>query len=122
MDAAHSFPTIYTFFFSFQVDTSRHTTQHSFYLTQEAQSVISRRAFDARAVFEQNTSAGQMHHLRRSSLNQQSVTIPHSSPPSTAGRKASLPVWPPASSIETSHQVIRNWEKHHTSEFSSEKM
>jgi hypothetical protein len=88
---------------------------------QEAQAVISKRTFDARAVFEQNTSAGQMHHARRSSLNQQSVSNYQSPPPSaTAARKASLPVWPPASSIETSQQVISNWEERHTGEFCAE--
>lgn len=85
--------------------------------SEEAQAVISKRTFDARAVFEQNTSAGQMHQVRRSSLNQQSVSNYQSPLPSaTAARKASLPVWPPASSIETSQQVISNWEERHTSE------
>jgi hypothetical protein len=87
---------------------------------QEAQAVISKRTFNARAVFEQNTSAGQMHHVRRSSLNQQSVSNCQSPPPSaTAARKASLPVWPP-SYVETSQQVISNWEERHTSEFHAE--
>jgi hypothetical protein len=63
-----------------------------------------------------------MHYLRRSSLNQQSINSSQSPPPSTAARKASLPVWPPASSIESSQQVISNWEERHTSEFSSEQM
>ncbi|PSN30802.1 Drebrin-like protein [Blattella germanica] len=79
--------------------------------SQEAQAVISKRTIDARAVFEQNTSAGQMHH-RRSSLNQQTISNSFQSPPSsaTASRKASLPVWPPASS-EMSQQVINSWEE-----------
>jgi hypothetical protein len=89
---------------------------------QEAQAVISKRTFDARAVFEQNTSAGQMHHLRRSSLNQQSVNSSQSPPSSTVGRKASLPVWPPASSYESSQHVISNREERNASEFSSEQM
>ncbi|KAJ9598524.1 hypothetical protein L9F63_010795, partial [Diploptera punctata] len=74
------------------------------YLTDE-------RTIDARAVFEQNTSAGQMHH-RRSSLNQQTIPNSYQSPPPSAGtaRKASLPVWPPASS-EDSQEVINKWEE-----------
>jgi hypothetical protein len=82
---------------------------------QEAQAVISKRTIDARAVFEQNTSAGQMHHLRRSSLNQQSINGSQSVAPSTApARKASLPTWPPVSCAETSEQVINNWQERHT--------
>jgi hypothetical protein len=88
---------------------------------QEAQAVISKRTFNARAVFEQNTSAGQMHNIRRSSLNQQSVSNCESPPPSaTAARKVSLPVWPPTTSIETSQEVISNWEERHSSEFYAE--
>ncbi|KAG8332616.1 hypothetical protein J6590_017827 [Homalodisca vitripennis] len=34
--------------------------------SQEAQALISKRTIDARAVFEQNTSAGQLHHRRAS--------------------------------------------------------
>ncbi|XP_069678258.1 drebrin-like protein B [Periplaneta americana] len=88
--------------------------------SQEAQAVISKRTIDARAVFEQNTSAGQMHHPRRSSLitnSYQSSSMEQSPPPSTlTSRKASLPVWPPASSTETSQQVINSWEERNTSE------
>lgn len=85
--------------------------------SQEAQAVISKRTIDARAVFEQNTSAGQMYHLRRSSLNQQSINGSQSISPSAApARKASLPVWPPVSSNETSQQVINSWQERHTGE------
>lgn len=85
--------------------------------SQEAQAVISKRTIDARAVFEQNTSAGQMNYLRRSSLNQQSINGSQSVPPSAApARKASLPMWPPVSSTETSQQVINNWQERNTDE------
>ncbi|KAJ4435681.1 hypothetical protein ANN_18297 [Periplaneta americana] len=91
--------------------------------SQEAQAVISKRTIDARAVFEQNTSAGQMHHPRRSSLitnSYQSSSMEQSPPPSTlTSRKASLPVWPPASSTETSQQVINSWEERNTSKYST---
>lgn len=84
---------------------------------QEAQAVISKRTIDARAVFEQNTSAGQMNYLRRLSLNQQSLNGSQSVRPTTApARKASLPMWPPVSSTETSQQVINNWQERNTGE------
>ncbi|XP_066998745.2 drebrin-like protein B [Anabrus simplex] len=67
--------------------------------SQEAQAVISQRTFNARAVFEQNTSAGQMHSLRRASLNPHPMSAPvEVQSPATVGRKASLPTWPPAGS------------------------
>jgi len=88
-----------------------------FLFMQEAQAVISKRTIDARAVFERNTSAGQMHYLRRSSLNQQSINGSQSVPPSAAtARKASLPMWPPVSSTETSQQVINKWQERNTGE------
>nr|CAD7261167.1 unnamed protein product [Timema shepardi] len=66
--------------------------------SKEAQNLISKRTFNARAVFEQNTSAGQLHSMRRSSLNPDHEPVVNYSPPSqnAAARKASLPSWPPA--------------------------
>ncbi|XP_046384415.1 drebrin-like protein B [Ischnura elegans] len=90
--------------------------------SHEAQSVISKRTIDARAIFEQNTSAGQMqsrvsrHHLMSNSnvqhlppLSSSSsfdsaphINIPGEQPSAAAGvqqRKASLPTWPPSESL-----------------------
>nr|CAD7458857.1 unnamed protein product [Timema tahoe] len=66
--------------------------------SKEAQNLISKRTFNARAVFEQNTSAGQLNSLRRSSLNPDHELVVNYSPTSqnAAARKASLPSWPPA--------------------------
>nr|CAD7442271.1 unnamed protein product [Timema bartmani] len=66
--------------------------------SKEAQNLISKRTFNARAVFEQNTSAGQLNSLRRSSLNPDHEPVVNYSPTSqnAAARKASLPSWPPA--------------------------
>ncbi|XP_071440855.1 drebrin-like protein [Hetaerina americana] len=90
--------------------------------SHEAQSVISKRTIDARAIFEQNTSAGQMqsrvsrHHLMLNSNTQHlpplsssssfdsapHVNIPGEQNPAASSvqqRKASLPTWPPSESL-----------------------
>lgn len=58
--------------------------------SQEAQALISQRKFDARAVFEKNTCAGQLHNRRSSAAPTSGETV-------TLNRKASLPSWPPKS-------------------------
>lgn len=57
---------------------------------KEAQALISQRKFDARAVFEKNTCAGQLHNRRSSAAPTSGETV-------TLNRKASLPSWPPKS-------------------------
>ncbi|XP_049777311.1 drebrin-like protein [Schistocerca cancellata] len=71
-----------------RVDASERLRQER---NKEAQDLISQRKFDARAVFEKNTCAGQLHNLRRASATPPDLSA-NSSP---LGRKASLPVWPP---------------------------
>lgn len=74
--------------------------------SEEAQSLIAKRTINARAIFEKNTSAGQLSSLgRRASFQPSSDTskvkngIPSPEtviPPQNVNRKSSLPSWPPA--------------------------
>lgn len=59
----------------------------------EAQSLIKQRSIDAKAIFEQNTSAGQLSISRRSSSSNMSSPSPTPSAPSKVGAK-----WPPSPS------------------------
>lgn len=68
-------------------------------LLQEAQSVISKRNFDARAIFEQNTSAGQMRN-RSSLTGQQPAQHDVSEPPASPTQHFS-----PAQQVAPTQQV-----------------
>ena len=73
--------------------------------SEEAQSLISKRTINARAIFEQNTVAGQLSNLGRrasfqpsndSSRVKNGITSPEAvAPPQDLSRKSSLPSWPP---------------------------
>ncbi|KAK3932090.1 Drebrin-like protein [Frankliniella fusca] len=69
--------------------------------SEEAQSLIAKRTINARAIFEQNTSAGQLSNIGRRASFQPSIsngiTSPETvTPPQNFNRKSSLPSWPPS--------------------------
>lgn len=76
--------------------------------SEEAQSLIAKRTINARAIFEQNTAAGQLTNLgRRASFQptngtskaKNGITSPEAvTPTQNFSRKSSLPSWPPAQS------------------------
>lgn len=59
--------------------------------SQEAQALISQRTINARALFEKNTAAGQMH---------------KASTPRRASAAAVLPTWPPNAVIYTLQRMM----------------
>lgn len=90
--------------------------------SEEAQQLIAKRTIDARAVFERNTSAGQLNQRRASyqpnglAKTEETIvspdTSPNEQPIAAMGRKASLPTWLPGTSetyqTETSGNKNKN--------------
>lgn len=83
--------------------------------SEEAQSLISKRTINARAIFEQNSAAGQLTNLGRRASFQPSNdsakvkngdTSPEAvTPTQNLGRKSSLPSWPPMQSSVLSESI-----------------